>query len=353
MRQIGVFIHARNMTKSIHLRPYLFAFGIPLLLIFSLIALLQTEVFNTNASQLSNFITIDFILTIPIIYLLLITKTKISKLTVAPFLIICIIIASYAIPEANQGLLTLAKTWLIPIVELAVVSIVVFKVSKAIRSYRKAAKHNHDFLSILNETCASLFPNGIAKLVTNEIALIYYGFFNFKKTQLEPHEYSNYRGSGILSTLGAIIFVVAIEMVSIHVLASKWSVTLAWILTGLSIYSAFQLIGIIRSVPKRPLQLLDDKLILRFGMLSETTIPLSSIASVEFAKADDYQASKTTKTLSLLGTLEHSNVVIYTTNTQELEFIYGKPKQYDTLYLFVDNHHSFIKELQLRLPKTK
>ena len=195
------------MTKSIHFRSYLIAFGIPLLLILSLIGLLQSQLYDANASQLTTYIIIDFIITIPIVYLLLINKTRISKLTVAPFIIASVILASYVIPEAHQDTLTVAKTWLIPIVELGVISIVIYKMIKAIRVYRKAAYEHHDFFSVLNETCASLFPKSAARLVANEVALIYYGFFNFKKKELKSNEYTNYKGSGVLSTLGAIIFV--------------------------------------------------------------------------------------------------------------------------------------------------
>lgn len=340
------------MTKSISLRSFLIAFGIPLLLILSLVALLQSQVFHANASQLSTFITIDFIVTIPIIYLLLIRKTNVSKLTVAPFLIACIVIASYTIPETNQNLLSIAKTWLIPIVEISVISIVIYKVTKAIKSYPDAAKQGYDFFTTLNETCASIFPKTAAKLVANEIALIYYGFFNFKKVELKTNEFSNYKGSGILSTLGAIIFVVAIELVSIHILVSKWSITLAWILTGLSFYSALQLIGIIRSVPKRPIQILNDSLVLRFGMLSETIIPYSDIESIVFVSADDYKTSKYTKTLSLLGTLENSNIKIQLKSHQNLTFLYGKSKSYNQLYVFVDDHQRFISEVEHKLSNT-
>lgn len=334
------------MTKSIQTRSYLIAFGIPLLLIMSLVVLLQTSIFSTNADQLTSFVTIDFILTIPLVYLLLIRKTKIPNLTVAPFLIACMIIASYVIPASNQDTLDIAKTWLIPMVELSVISIILFKVTKAIKSYREADLKHHDFFNALNETCESIFPKGVAKLAANEIALIYYGFFNYTKIELKSNEYSNYKGSGILSTLGAIIFVVAIEMVSIHILASKWSITLAWVLTGLSIYSAMQLVGIIRSVPKRPIRIHDDRLTLRFGILSETNIPLDMISSIEVVGSDEYKKSKHIKTLSLLGSLEHANIKIRVQEPQKLEFIYGKPKLYSTLYLFVDKHQSFIAQVK-------
>ena len=338
-------------SKTSFLNAKSIAFIIPLTLILALILLLNSTAFTTHQNTLSTFITIDFIITIPLVYFLLVRRTKISNLTIAPFLIACVIIASYGIPTANQNTLSLAKTWLIPIVELGVLSIIFLKLRKAIKHYKKASNHHQDFYSILQETCTSILPEVPAKLAANEIALIYYGFFNFKKTELKSNEYSNYKGSGILSTLGAVIFLVAVEMVTIHILAAKWSPILAWILTGLSIYSALQLIGIIRSVPKRPLIINDNELILRFGMLSETSVPIEAIDTIAMADSSDFDKEKTTKTLSLLGELENSNVVIQLKTPQQLQFIYGKPKSYTKLLLFVDDNQSFKTNVEALLSK--
>ena len=339
------------MIKTRLIKPNALAFLIPLALLFSLVVLLNSNVFLANQSRLSLFITIDFIITIPLIYFLLIRKQRISNLTVAPFLIGCVIIASYVIPSENQGLLNVAKSWLIPIVELSVLGFVILKVRKAIKIHKRTASQHQDFYSALMATCKTLFPETPAKLVANEIALIYYGFFNFKKVKLASNEFTNYKGSGILSTLGAFIFVVAIEMVTVHILISKWNSTVAWILTILSFYSALQLIGIIRSVPKRPLVIGDDHLVLRFGMLSETIVPFDAIKSVSFANASSFDKNKLTKTLSLFGELEYSNIVIHTEHPQKLHFLYGKPRSYTKLLLFVDNPQQFKTQLDHYLSK--
>lgn len=338
------------MTKTSTIKQNAIVFLIPLLLLLSLVLILNSDLFNANQHTLSTFITVDFIITIPFIYFLLIRKRQISNLTIAPFLIACVIIASYAIPSANQEVLSLAKTWLIPLVELSVFTFVVLKVRKAIKHYKTISHTHEDFYSALVRTCESLFPKTAAKLVANEIALIYYAFFNFKKLTLQPNEYSNYKGSGILSTLGAIIFVVAIEMVTVHVLSARWSSTLAWVLTILSFYSAFQLIGIIRSVPKRPIAIHENFIQLRFGMLSETKIPYEAIDHIESVSTSAYKKDKDTKTLSLLGDLEHSNMLIHLKTPQELHFIYGKAKTYSKLFFFVDNHQDFKTAIESHLP---
>ena len=136
-----------------------------------------------------------------------------------------------------------------------------------------------------------------------------------------------------------------------HILAVKWSTTLAWVLTGLSFYSALQLIGIIRSVPKRPITVRNNQMILRFGILSETVIPYDAIERIETANSSNFDKAKGTKTLSLLGELEHSNIAIYLKAPQQLQFLYGTPKTYTKLFLFVDDHLRFKSEIEQHLSK--
>ncbi|TXE17069.1 hypothetical protein ES692_10435 [Psychroserpens burtonensis] len=334
------------MTKTSTFQKNTIAFIIPLALLILLVFLTNTSLFSVHQSFLSPFVTIDFMITIPILYFLLIRKRSISNVTVAPFLILCIVIASYTIPSENQDLLSLSKTWLIPIIELSVLAVIIIKVRKARTLYKTSVNYHQDFYSALVTYCASLFPKNVAKLVANEVALIYYGFFNFKKTILKDNEFSNYKGSGILSTLSALILVVGIEMITVHIISAKWSPTLAWVLTGLSIYSALQLIGIIRSVPKRPITINEHHLQLRFGILSETTIPYDAIDRIEIINSSDFDKEKGTKTLSLLGELEQSNIVIYLKSPQQLDFIYGKPKTFTKLLLFVDDNQNFKSKVE-------
>ena len=97
-------------NKTSFLKPNVVAFIIPLALVLALVLVLNSTAFVHHQHTLAKFITLDFIITIPLVYFLLIRKTKISNLTIAPVLIACIIIASYAIPAVNQDILTLAKS---------------------------------------------------------------------------------------------------------------------------------------------------------------------------------------------------------------------------------------------------
>jgi hypothetical protein len=102
-----------------------------------------------------------------------------------------------------------------------------------------------------------------------------------KKRELKENEFSYHKDSGTITLLIAIIFIVAIETLVLHILLTKWSSLVAWILTFLSIYSGIQIFGFLKSMFKRPISIENNKLFLRYGIMNETTIDLKNIDNIE------------------------------------------------------------------------
>ena len=155
------------------------------------------------------------------------------------------------------------------------------------------------------------------------------------KRKLNENEFSYHKDSGTISLLIAIIFIVAIETVVLHILLQKWNVTVAWILTFLSIYSGIQLLGFLKSMSKRPILIKDDKLYLKYGIMKETTIDLKSIDSIEIS-SKDIELNKETRKISFLGELESHNIIIRLKKENELTGLYGMKRKYKNLVLHVD-----------------
>ena len=99
-------------------------------------------------------------------------------------------------------------------------------------------------------------------------------------------------------------------------------------------YSAIQLIGIIRSVPKRPLTINDNELILRFGMLSETIIPIEAIDTIALADSSDFDKEKTTKTLSLAWRIRKQQCCYSIKNTSAITVYLRKTQKTIPNYYF-------------------
>ena len=71
------------MNRAIHINSNVINFGIPFALLGALILLMKSSFLNGN--DILNFaITADLLLTVPLVYFLLIRKSKIPKTTVIP-----------------------------------------------------------------------------------------------------------------------------------------------------------------------------------------------------------------------------------------------------------------------------
>lgn len=300
----------------------------------------KSSLFQMNPDYLAIGITFDLLLTVPFIYFLLIRKTNIPKTTVVPFIILGVVLCSIILPSENQQYLNLFKTWILPIIELSVLSYVIYNVRKGIKSYKQKKDLSFDFFTTLKNTCYEILPKNVVIPVVTETAVFYYGFIYWKKRELKENEFSYHKDSGTITLLIAIIFIIAIETVVLHILLTKWSSLAAWILTFLSIYSGIQIFGFVKSMFKRPISIENNKLFLRYGIMNETTIELKKIDNIEIS-SKDIELNKETRKLSFLGDLESHNIIIHLKEENELIGLYGIKRGYKNLALYVDNKVEF------------
>ena len=238
------------MTLSIN-RNHL-ALGIPLGLFALLVVIIQSALFE-QSSILPLAVSVDLVITVPFVYFLLIRPTTIPKTTVVLVMVLGLVLGTYFLPPEDQTYLALFKTWVFPVVELSVVSYVVYTLRKVAKEHRKRGAENADFFTNLKEASAKVLPRSVVIPFATEIAVFYYGFVHWKKITLKNNEFTYHRSSGTIAVLAIIVFIVGIEAVVFHVLLTRWSETLAWIMTLLSLYSALQLFGFLRSMIKRPI----------------------------------------------------------------------------------------------------
>jgi len=328
------------MNKAINIQKNLIIFGIPILIIGLLASIVKTSLFQMNVDSLSIGITFDLLLTVPFIYFLLIRKTNIPKTTIIPFLILGVITCSIILPQENQHYLSLFKTWVLPLVELSVLSYVIYNVRKGIKSYKQKKGLSFDFFTTLKNTCYEILPKNVVIPVVTEIAVFYYGFIYWKKRELTENEFSYHKDSGTITLLIAIIFIVAIETVVLHILLTKWSSLAAWILTFLSVYSGIQIFGFLKSMFKRPISIENGTLFLRYGIMNEATINLKNIENIEIS-SKDIELNKETRKLSFLGELESHNVIIRLKKENTLIGLYGIKREFKNLALYVDDKIEF------------
>ena len=158
----------------------------PIILFVSLWYLINSEYFIGNRMVLA--VSIDLLLIIPFIYFLLIRKTAIPNTTVVPVVILGFLFGTMFIPIEEQTYLELFKMWVLPVLELGVISFVIYKVRKAVLSYRRNKNVSPDFFTVLKQSCAEIVPQKLVLPLATEIAVFYYGFIDWKTRKLKENE---------------------------------------------------------------------------------------------------------------------------------------------------------------------
>jgi len=333
------------MIKNIQLKHS--KIGIPLLILGFLAILPRTQVFQNTPETLSIAILLDLLISIPIIYFLLIRKTAIPKITIIYVLLLDILLAGVILPAEHQSLLATIKIIAIPILEIGLVSMLIFKVRSLNTSFKQQQHRENDFYDTLLIACKEVFPGRVGKILATEISVFYYLFAPNKASTIEKNEFTYFKKSGIKTVVGVFLFLVGIETFVVHLLVAKWHPNLACILTFLGGYTMLQIVAILRSMNKRLISInyTEKSLDLRYGFASQTSIPFKHIARIEKSRKSLSKEKKQVG-LSVFDLIDTHNILIYLKEENVLQKIYGIEKKYTSIAVFIDDKDLFVEAIE-------
>lgn len=302
--------------------------------------------FRTNLTPEINFaISFDLLITVPVVYFLLIRKTKIPKITVVPLTILGLVIGYLILPKENQNYLDLFKAYVLPIVELGVLTFIVLKIRNIRKAFKNLAIPGNSFYDTALLASEKILPKQVSGIFAMEIATIYYTFFYWKAKQGGNSEFTYHKTSTSTSLFIAFGIIILIESVTLHYFAAKWNPIFAWALTIISLYTLLQFIGWVKSLSDRPHLIKNGNLHLRFGIVRETVIPLDQIKSI-VKDTSDQEINKSVKTFSLLGKLDPHNTILELHEVGEIRTLYGMKSSYKKLLFYTDNPDALISEIE-------
>lgn len=114
--------------------------------------------------------------------------------------------------------------------------------------------------------------------------MFHYALFAWKTSPELPsgvRGFTYHHKNGYTGIAAIFIFLIAIETVALHLLVMHWSTALAWILSSLSVYGIFFLLGDMNAAKNRPIFIEEDTLVLRIGTRWRIRIPFRDIASYQ------------------------------------------------------------------------
>lgn len=334
------------MLKKLKIETFLV--GILLLVILSFLVLLpKTASFQASPEQLSIGILLDLLITIPVIYFLFIRKTKIPKSTILYTFIGCIFLAGFILPPEQQTLVSNVQYILIPLVELGILGMLIYKIRSLNKSFRSQQDKEFDFYDKLVLACTDIFSNRVGRLLATEISVIYY-LFSFKKDkEVNDTTFTYFEKSGIKTVIYAVLFLVVAETVVVHLLVSKYNPTIALVLTLLGLYVGLQIVAIVRSLSKRliTIDFETDTLHLKYGFACQTSIPFNCIEKIEDTKKS-FSSDKGNTQLSIFDLLDTHNLTVFLNKPLILYKIYGMQKEYTSISFFIDEKDVFVNSIQ-------
>lgn len=331
------------MFTKINLQSNLIVFGIPLLMILSLITVVKSSFF---IPRISPFIIADFLITIPLVYFFLIRKKEISNKTTITVAFLGLAIVSVILPKENQEVLVQIRLVLLPLVEFFLIGYIVVKGRKIIKKIKESNDDSLDFFDAIQQVCNEVLPLGLGNVFAVEISVIYYGLLNWRRKELKKNEYSYHKDGMATSVILGFLLVVVVEMFVTHAMLKNGNITASFILAILSAYTALQVIAVLRSLAKRPVYIDVEKkqLLLKFGILANAVIPFDQINEVELT-TKELPEKTSIKYFSPLGSSGGHNLVLHFKEQIKFNSFYGISKKANSLAVFVDQKNEFKQNL--------
>lgn len=301
-----------------------------------------------SGNSLLAFATTFDLIIIPLTlyYFVMVRKVGAAKISLAGVLVLSVIAANVLLPSGSKTYLSYVETFA-GLVELSVVGLLLLNIRKVSRKYREVAVDSADFVRNLKESFSVVISSPVVlSIMTSEVAMFRYGLFFFKgKQEVDKNStaLTTWAKSGFGSMMGVFLAVSIIETVALHLLLQSWSVVVAWVLTGISIYSAVFIIGYWSSVLKRPILIKNDSLHLRIGILWDTVIQKDKIAST--SRIRNFEKDKSILNLGA-SVFEEPNVLIELNEEATVKGLYGIRKSTNRIALYVDEPERLITLLK-------
>jgi len=271
------------VSERIARRPLLLFLAAAVLALAVEAAVVGTAAFRARPGVMGGAVAFDLLVVVPALWAWLgVRRAGLPAITLAPVLVACWIAGRALLPAAAEDGLELAAA-AAPALEAALLVYLGLRVRRIARACRTSDVP--DAVLRLREGMASVLGEGLpARLAADEASMLRY-LARPPADRGSPGEaFSYHRRSGWGAMVFALALAVAAEATAIHFLLAGWSLTAAWIVTALSVYSGLWLVADWRATRNRPLVVDGGSLLVRVGLRWTARIPLEAVASARRAR---------------------------------------------------------------------
>jgi hypothetical protein len=314
------------MTSALRWRVFVFAAIFVNLIAFLIVRLVPRPAVGIGAA-------LDVAVTVPALYWVLVVRGGLQPLmSLAPLCLLGLVRATYLAPGI---------AWARPAVGAAVEVAVFALIAVRVRRGWRAAGVDGDVLERIETAACEIVPaRRVAAILASEIAVFYYAFTSWREGADAPagsQAFSIHEQSGVSALFGVLAGVSVMEAGLVHLVVMRWSVAVAWVLTGFSVYGMVWLIAMSRAFAVRPVLVRGGELMARSGLMWTVRVPLAAIRAVE-SGAGDYDLK--------LPPASEPNVILRLAEPVTAHRMYGMTRRISGLALAVDDRSGLVRALQ-------
>lgn len=264
-----------------------------------------------------------------------------------------LILAYFIVPKEYNDFLKLIYLLIIPIVESLFIFFIIIKIKKVIKNYKSINKNME--LDVIQKLRIALSPiitkETLLEILLLDFGVIYYSIIIwFKKTEvIKRNGYTYHKTLESKSMFIAIIIFALFDTAVIHFLIQKWSITVAWIITFLTIYSFLILIASYNSMRFLPHELKQEYLIIRNGLMASVQVQLDNIDSIKKAKERGLGEKIPKDEYNFVPSLESPHYELIFKNPVNMKGLYGIKKPISKIIFRVDQQKEFLDELNKKI----
>jgi len=234
------------------------------------------------------------------------------------------------------------------IIEIVLIVYALYNIKKIISLYRKDKTRYYYPSDRLENVLTQVYGKGkIVTLMVSEIMVFYFALFGWfiKKKPFEDiaeYTYSKETMYGVL--FWVIMGVSLIEVPVTHYFLSLWSETIAWVVTGVTLYGIIWLLGDYKAIVHYPIRLSANRVYLRIGLRAKVDVDVTNIETLTNSVSDE--SKEDYEPLLLMTTIE-PNVYISLKECVEVVGLFGMRKEVDKIAFYVDDYDGFIDRLNV------
>ncbi len=233
-------------------------------------------------------------------------------------------------------------------IEIVLILYTLYNIKKVISLYKSDTKRYYYTSDKLENVLIQVYgKHKIISFLVSELMVFYYavfGWFIKKKSFEDVGEYTYSKDTMYGVLFWVIMGVSLIEVPVAHFFLSLWSETVAWIVTGLTLYGMVWLLGGYKAIKYSPIRISEETLWVRIGLRSKVDIALSNIETITSSVNDNEE--ELYERLLVMTTVE-PNIYISLKNKVEIVGLFGMRKEVDKIAFYVDDCNGLVNRLDV------